>query len=184
MPCYICSPAGREWYGSPLFATLLKFVKGAGSGRPTAVTHVRLKLTFCQRSPFPPSLDTWNQPWFACQMVSISLPLGVLGQLHGGFQCWWSVNLSQSNTGFHTGLPSFFPFTLFWYPSPAEFFNPNAFTCLRGENAHHNRNLQAYFQHNLLCSAALLEHVQKGFRAKVKLPYDVFNFLPFVTRHH
>lgn len=21
---------------------------------------------------FPPSLDTWNQPWFSCQMVSIS----------------------------------------------------------------------------------------------------------------
>lgn len=84
------SQAGRWEDGdnSALFAGLLKFVKGAGSERPTAVIHIWLRLTFCQRSPSRPLLIHGISPGMLVRWFPLVCRLGVLGQLPGGFRCW------------------------------------------------------------------------------------------------
>lgn len=75
---------------------------------------------------FPPSLDTWNQPWFACQMVSISWPVRCIRTTP-----WWITALivCQSLTLKCKASQRFLLFFSVYLPSlPHRLFILKAFT--------------------------------------------------------
>lgn len=124
---------------------------------------------------FPPSLDTWNQPWYACQMVSISLPVRCIRATPRRISV---LIVCQSPTvkckGFTQVSPLFF--LSLSAIVPWQNFHPKCLQCLHRQNPSHSHLLEASVgdDRNCLCSFILHERMSDRTPAGIKLSCDVF----------
>lgn len=81
---------------------------------------------------FPPSLDTWNQPWFACQMASISWLVRCIRMTSQ----WITVLIVCQSLIFQREASQRFLFLFIYHPPFSPSVHLECFDCLQREKLH------------------------------------------------